>query len=684
MGASPRSVLSIRWIVAGAAAVLTTLVVLGVTGVMERRTRSVLVDEIEARLVVEARDLALASSRALLTDYPELLLAPLVKEMSQGQPEITFLAVVDRSGIVQGHPDVRRIGTPFIPPEHLRPVVSGVSRGRNESLTENAAMLLVSVPILDPNGRVLGSAFVGVRRSHVEEAVSRVSRQQYVILAGFLAAGVAASFLLMSLLLRPIGALRAGMERIGRGDLSTPVKLTDRTEFGLLGDAINEMSSALQRAQGEMVERARLAKEMELAREIQRSLLPSKQIVAGEFVIDGEQWAATEVGGDYFDVLPLADGRIGVAVADVSGKGLAGCLVTSMLFSLLRAYHATHASPSALLTVLDERLSGTLKRGSFVTMFYGVLDPASGRVVYSSAGHNPALLYRAGAGKIEWLQSKGIPLGSIRGGAVGRSLEDAVVDLRPGDVMVQFTDGINETEAPESHEQFGFERMERVVLDSAPSGARAVLSRLHGSVESWRESGAPEDDETVLVVSREGVAAERLVGATTTERGEATARVLRLLAQAEARGVRLRLPADLEAMSRIGEWLDQAGIRAGIPETAAGLLDLALYEICANIVEHGCGENPTHTIELFWLGGTGGAGSFLIRDQGKPFRPDGWKHPDFGDPAVRKRGRGLGLEIIHRAMSGVAYFPETGLGNITVLDWDPGKAQAPEKELRHA
>jgi len=370
----------------------------------------------------------------------------------------------------------------------------------------------------------------------------------------------------------------------------------------------------------------------------------------------------------------------------VSGKGLAGCLVTSMLFSLLRAYHAAHTSPAALLTVLDERLCGTLKRGSFVTMFYGLLDPATGRFMFASAGHNPALVYRAGTGKTEWLRSKGIPLGSIRGGAVGRSLEDSEVALAPGDVLVQFTDGINETEAPSNHEQFGFERMEQVVAGAAPSGARAVLNGLHGSVERWRQSGAPDDDETVLVVSREGVAAERRIGdaPSSAARGDATARVLRLFAQAEARGVRLRLPADLEAMSRIGAWLDSAGIRRGIHESAAGMLDLALYEVCANIAEHGCGQDPTHTIEIFWLGSTGGAGSFLIRDQGKPFRPDGWKRPNFDDPAVLKRGRGLGLEIIHRAMSGVAYFPETGLGNITVLDWDPGKAPVSEKELRHA
>jgi serine phosphatase RsbU (regulator of sigma subunit)/anti-sigma regulatory factor (Ser/Thr protein kinase) len=689
--APKRSVLSIRWIVAGAAAVLTTLVVVGVTGVMERRTRSVLVDEIEARLLAEARNLALASSRALLTDYPELLLAPLVKEMHQGQRELALISVVDRSGIIQGHPDVRQIGTVFVAPASLRPLVSAVSRRRNESLAENAAMLLVSVPILDPNGRVLGSAFVGVRRSHVEQAVSRVSRQQYLILAAFLSAGVVVSFLLMSVLLRPIDALREGMERIGRGDFTTPVKLGDRTEFGLLADAINEMSSALKSAQGEMVERLRLAKEMELAREIQRSLLPSKPTMVGEFVIDGEQWPATEVGGDYFDVLPLPDGKIAVAVADVSGKGLAGCLVTSMLFSLLRAYHATHSSPASLLSALDERLCGILKRGNFVTMFYGVLDPDSGRFAYSSAGHNPALVYRASQGRVEWLRSKGIPLGSIRGGAVGRTLEDAVIHIAPGDALIQFTDGINETVAPANQEQFGFDRMEEVVLRAAPSGAREVLNQLHGAAELWRESGAPDDDETVLVVSREGVAAGGPVGVVAPAaialgaagpRDEA-ALVLRRFAEAEKRGVRLCLPADLESMSRIGEWLDHAGILRGIPETAATLLRLALYEMCANIAEHGCGEDPTYTIDLFWLRRADNAGSFLIRDQGKAFRPDGWKRTDLDDKEVRKRGRGFGLEIIRRAMSRVSYFPGTGLGNITVLDWDPGTARAQEQELRH-
>jgi len=670
-----RSIFSIRWIVAGAVAVLTTLVVLGVTGVMERKTRSVLMEEIESRLLIQSRNLAVAGANALLTEYPELLLAPMVKEMRAEQPELALVVVVDRSGTIQGDSDVRRIGTPFAMPTHLTPVVSTVTRKQDELLSENLDMLLVSAPIRDLTGRQLGNALVGVRRSHIDEAVDRVGREQYLVLAAFLIAGVAASILLLSVLLRPIEVLRAGIERVGRGELGARVELRDRTEFGLLADAINDMSTRLEKAQGEIVERARLAHEMDLARQIQRSLLPSKQTVAGEFVIDGEQWAAAEVGGDYFDVLSLPDGKIGLAIADVSGKGLAGCLVTSMLFSLLRAFSSAHASPASLLAALDERLGGILQRGAFVTMFYGVLDPETGRLVHSSAGHNPTLIARSD-GRSEWLYSKGIPLGAIRGGAIRRTLEDGVLDLQPGDVLLQFTDGINETQAPSSQEQFGFDRMERAVREAAPSGARAVLEQLHRTVDSWRGSTAREDDETVLVVSREG-----RLGAIARPGTAAPGAPLGRLEQAKAVGVCLRVPADLDSMGGIVGWLEKSGIVRGSDETEAGLLNLALYEVCANIAEHGYGQDGKSMIEVWWLsedGSGSGAGSFLIRDHGKPFRPDAWKGTDFNDPQVRKLGRGLGLEIIHRVMKHVAYYPGTEVGNITVLEWDPAK------ELRHA
>ncbi len=680
-----RPVWSIRWIVACAAVVLTTLIVLGVTAVMERRTRNVLAREIESRLMLQARNLALTSSGAIVTDYPELTLAPLAREMQARQPELGLVVVLDRLGKIQGHPDVRLLGSPFQSPAGLVPVPTTAPQGSHESMTGNGEILVASAPIRNQAGEVLGTALVGLNRVYVDHAMNEIRRQQYVLLGAFLPAGVVLSFALMSILLRPFGALRAGIERIGRGDLSTPLLLRDRTEFGLLAEEVNGMAVALKHAQKEMVERERLASEMELARQIQRSILPSGQTVAGDFVIHGGHWAAAEVGGDYYDVIPLPDGKIGLAMADVSGKGLAGCLVTAMLFSLLRALRSLHPSPASLLAVLDERLGETLRRGSFVTMCYGELDSTLGRFVYSSAGHNPILVYRGRTARIEWHRSKGIPLGSIRGGAIRRTLEDAVIDLNPGDVLIQFTDGINETADP-SGQEFGFDRMEKIVTEAAPHGAREVLSRLHAEVDQWRGGKVPMDDETMLVLSREGAAVVEgtVVGAAAADHREA----IELYQAARERGTCVQLPASLDSLRAVRGWLDGSGALRGLPAAGADMLDLALYEICANVVEHGYGMDATRSLELWWLGSepatdTAPKGHFLLRDQGRAFEPDPSRKIDYGDPMIRKRGRGFGLDIVHRAMSGVSYHPGTAAGNITILEWDPRKAELREV-IRHA
>src|SRR5258705_11374202 len=156
-------------------------------------------------------------------------------------------------------------------------------------------------------------------------------------------------------------------------------------------------------------------------------------------------------------------------------------------------------------------------------------------------------------------------------------MEDGVIELLPGDVLLQFTDGINETQAPGSDEQFGFDRMEKVVGGAAGSGPRAVLEQLHHSVEDYRGAKAPDDDETVLVVRRE-------VG------------IVGRLAESRARGVCLRLPANLAELEPIGPWLWKT--LAGASPERMELLHLALYELCANIAEHGDGESPGASIEV--------------------------------------------------------------------------------------
>src|SRR6185436_3897189 len=118
----------------------------------------------------------------------------------------------------------------------------------------------------------------------------------------------------------------------------------------------------------------------------------------GNVFVCGDQKSATEVGGDYYDILSLPDGRVAIAIADVAGKGLGGCLVMAMLSAVLRALRSAETSPSELLARIDAQFAESLRPGMFVTMFYGILDPRTGRMVWASAGHNPMLVYRAATG----------------------------------------------------------------------------------------------------------------------------------------------------------------------------------------------------------------------------------------------------------------------------------------------
>jgi len=691
-----RNVLSIRWIVTAAAVALTTGAVLSVGVVAERNTRRALAREAEARLLLEARNLALTSSEALLNDFPELTLHPFLKEMKAREPELAFALVVDKNGVIQGDPDARELGGRYRPSSTLAPVQPTQPLGAEESIMGNHQVLVVTSPVLHRNGRTIGTAIVALRRGHLERMIQSARRQQTLVLGVFLVLGIASAYVLMSFLLRPIETLRAGIERIGRGDLDTPVRLRDHTELGLLAVAVNDMAAELKRAQSEMVERESLAHEVELARQIQSSLLPSQKRVAGDFVIEGSQHAAAEVGGDFYDYFPLADGRIGIAVADVAGKGLAGCMVMSMLSALLRAMRTSFTSPAGLLAALDDRLGETLQPGSFVTMFYGALDSETGTLVYASAGHSPVLIYRGSNQGVEWLKSKGIPLGAVRGGAIRATLADSTITLGPGDALVQFTDGINEAFDPTWKEQFGFKRMEEVVRETAPRGAAAIIDALHSSVRDWTGEGPPHDDETVLVVSYEGVKAEQEPGPKATAGSDPLAR----LAEAQLIGTCMQLRANLEGLTGIRGWVEACFKGRTLGETDFELLSTALYEACANVVEHGYDKDSTSGFELWWVPdvdltrrGPGrpprepssarGGGYFLIRDHGRAFSADNWTKTDFSDPVVWKRGRGFGLDIIHRAMSQVAYHPGTALGNITLMTFDPTFA-AEEGKLRHA
>ncbi len=764
--------IGIRLIVTLVAVVLTAASVIGVGAIQEHSTRVALTEELETRLLLEARNLALASSSALLSDFPELTLHPLLKEKQERNPEFRLLVVTDHESKIQGHPEFRLLGEDFAHDASLSPYTGGQQLLGGEGMLANTDLIVATTPV-EYQDQEIGSCAVGIDRSYIDTIIHKARMKLLLVVGGILALAIGVVFLTMTGLLSPIDDLRKGIERIGHGDLDHPIDVKDGNELGLLAQTVNEMASQLKVAQAEMVEKERLTHELDLARDIQGRLLPHESRTAESFIVDGSHTAAFEVGGDYYDYFELDEGKMGVVVADVSGKGLAGCLVMSMVSAFLKAYRDRFESPAQLLGALDEALAPDLRPGMFVTMFYGILEPASGRFCFASAGHMPTLIYRKKDGEVEEIRSTGIPLGAVKGGFVARSLKDEWTELAPGDLMVQYTDGINETLGEDGETQFEIEGMVELLEREAPKGSIKVLESFQSSLETFRAGGPRQDDETLVTISRElpatsgsvdaeakvipfpkpGYAAHQGSQRTTlptdaTRREEtggfdseepaaqAEARELPAVAQAEATshvspvpgpkmaetptdaagfvdelgksipemsqeeealrwldlarrcGDRVVLPTNVRELDCIEPWLLRRSRLENLEKAKVELLVTALYECCTNVAEHGYGVTGEE-FELWWVPRQVDSefeasilGHFVVLDDGLPFSAENWTASDFNDPAVRRRTRGFGLDIIHRVMSEVLYRPATSQGNITILAFDPDAVEL--KEVRHA
>jgi sigma-B regulation protein RsbU (phosphoserine phosphatase) len=675
--------------------ILITGSVIGGGRIAERDARIALTKELETRLILEARNLANTSAGALLSEFPELTLHPYVKEVMNGRTDLALLCVVDHNGIIQGHADAQKLGATFELDENFESAAARSQLADSEILLENSEILLIKTPILHPNGQNLGTSIVGLECSHIDAALLEARKKQTIFLVPILGATILLTLIMMSILLKPIGVIRAGLERIGKGDLDVRLDLPTRTEFGHLAKSINEMAGALKLAQRDLVEKERMDHEMELARQIQQSLLPRESTVIDDFIIAGTQEAAEQVGGDYYNMFPLSNGRVGFVIADVAGKGLGGCLVTSMIDVLMRSLCPLYTSPSALMVALEASLIDSLQPGVFVTMFYGTLDPDSGNLVYASAGHNPVLHYHAATKQIEYRKPDGVPLGLFRDDSLKSSLRDNSINLEPGDLVLESTDGFNEAINVRG-EEFGFDRMEDILNKFAARGSREVIKHLRYAVSEWEKPLPAMDDKTLLVISRAQPVQLENTGdsdltATSLLNGFGS-ELLDQLWKRRSNSQHFFLPASLGALDDIGSWVKQCTYLEKLSLEDLKLLEQGLYELCGNIAEHGCGLDPQKVIDIWWIADVSedernsdapgqkesiadslddhiNKSYFLVRDQGIPPNTDEWLSWDSNNPRMRVEGRGLGLGIIYRTLDGIEFHPRTEFGNITIMKY---------------
>jgi sigma-B regulation protein RsbU (phosphoserine phosphatase) len=272
---------------------------------------------------------------------------------------------------------------------------------------------------------------------------------------------------------------------------------TDRTVFetlaGIAGVAIERARLAAEEAASR-----RLAQEVDVARKIQRSLLPRDPVAPPGYDLATEGRSCAETSGDYLDVVPLADGGLALVVGDVSGHGLGAALFMASARALLRTLLHTQRDPVAAFSGLNAFLCRDMPDESFMSLFAAVLEPAGRRVRYVSAGHNPPLLWRPD-GSLRELERTGPVLGVLSDAEFGLAEGPS---LAPGDALVLYTDGLVEAQDP-AREIYGEDRMRASLARHAAShlGAKPVLDGLLADLDAFA-AGRPADDDVSCVVLR--------------------------------------------------------------------------------------------------------------------------------------------------------------------------------------
>ena len=240
-----------------------------------------------------------------------------------------------------------------------------------------------------------------------------------------------------------------------------------------------------------------ITRELEQAADIQRRLLPREAPLVAGYELAGHNLPCQTVGGDYFDFFPYADGRIGLALGDVSGKGMqAAILMSTVKGGMQVLFGETPDDVASLMSRLDRTVAANFPRNRFVTLFFGLLDPASGELTYCNAGHNPPFLVRAD-NSIERLTSCGTILGIFP--EMGYEVKHS--RLMPGDVLTLYSDGVTEENSPDG-EEFGEDRLSRLLVERGRGGAANLVEGIRMAVLAWAAGAAAADDVTVVVAAR--------------------------------------------------------------------------------------------------------------------------------------------------------------------------------------
>ncbi len=443
-----------------------------------------------------------ANAVPYLLDYNDLKLTLLIKELKEKDISIKYAGLIDSENYIIAHTDVRLIYKKY---KQLKitdkKVTPGITTGK---IKDNKKLRYFNSPIMYKNLKI-GEVFIVLSEIMLQKEISTFqSKLRLSFITIFLwILGVIGTYFLGTIFIHPLKQLADEIKRVSKEGMGGRLYFKGKGEFADVAKAFNRMMGDLRHAEVELTDTTRLKKEMQLAKSIQHTLLPKEIPRIEGYDIGAKYEAAMEVGGDYYDFFNVDDNSIGIAVGDVSGKGIAGALIMTMTRTALRLEARGNKNASHVLANLNSTLEGEFKKGMYITMFYVVLDAKKRIINYSSAGHNPMILYRGDTEQLYNFNPKGFAVGLDLGSPqiFRNAIKNESIKLKKGDLLFIYTDGI--TEAMNSNrEEFGEYRLLDMIKQYHHLPAQEMSDKVLEVINEFT-AGYPQSDDITYVVVKE-------------------------------------------------------------------------------------------------------------------------------------------------------------------------------------
>ena len=423
--------------------------------------------------------------------------------------------------------------------------------------------------------------------------------------------------------------------RITEGDLNVTVDVRSNEEFASLSDDINSTVATLKRYIAEAA--TRIDKELEYAKQIQLSALPTNFPTDEEYNLYAQMIAAKEVGGDFYDFYKLSDTTVAFLAADVSGKGIPAAMFMMTAKTIIKDLAESGIAVNEIFTKANEKLCENNESGMFVTAWMGILDLTTGKVQFANAGHNPPLLKRAD-GSFEYLKTRA---GFVLAGMEGICYRAGEITLNPGDRLFLYTDGVPEATNAENI-LYGEDRLLTFMNQNASLEATDLLPALKNNIDEFVGTAPQFDDITMLMFDYKPKKSGECMTSKT-------------------------FPAKIDALADVLAFVEETLESVDCPMKTQTAVCVAIEEVFVNIAHYAYPEGDGDMTLQIGFDTETRLVTFRMADQGIPFDPLEKPDPDITLAADQREIGGLGIFIAKKTMDSLRYTYENGENILTMI-----------------